>query len=201
MKKLKVLFVGCGAVSRPWLEYTLSRKDVAIVGIVELNAAVAQAAKEKYNLDCPIFDDLEKALEELRPDIIYDLTYVTVHSQIVIEALEAGCHVFGEKPMTLTREEALEMVKATDRTGKVYNVMQNRRYQKPVRALKELVDFGLLGDIWTINADIFVGEDLASIRNSLDFPMLQDNAIHTFDQARFITGQDPLSVYCHSYNP
>lgn len=201
MKKLKVLFVGCGAVSRPWLEYTLSRKDVAIVGIVELNAAVAQAAKEKYNLDCPIFDDLEKALEELRPDIIYDLTYVTVHSQIVIEALEAGCHVFGEKPMTLTREEALEMVKATDRTGKVYNVMQNRRYQKPVRALKELVDFGLLGDIWTINADIFVGEDLASIRNSLEFPMLQDNAIHTFDQARFITGQDPLSVYCHSYNP
>jgi predicted dehydrogenase len=126
---------------------------------------------------------------------------VTVHSQIVIEALEAGCHVFGEKPMTLTREEALEMVKATDRTGKVYNVMQNRRYQKPVRALKELVDFGLLGDIWTINADIFVGEDLASIRNSLEFPMLQDNAIHTFDQARFITGQDPLSVYCHSYNP
>lgn len=103
--------------------------------------------------------------------------------------------------MTLTREEALEMVKATDRTGKVYNVMQNRRYQKPVRALKELVDFGLLGDIWTINADIFVGEDLASIRNSLEFPMLQDNAIHTFDQARFITGQDPLSVYCHSYNP
>ena len=89
------------------MEYTLSRKDVAIAGIVELNAAVAQAAKEKYNLDCPIFDELEKALEELRPDIIYDLTYVTVHSQIVIEALEAGCHVFGEKPMTLTREEAL----------------------------------------------------------------------------------------------
>lgn len=201
MEKIKVLFVGCGAISRPWIEYTLTRSDTEIAGIVELNPSVAQAAKDKYNLDCPVYGDLDTALAEVKPDIVYDLTYVTIHSKIVIKALEAGCHVFGEKPMTVTREEAQKMIEAADRTGKVYNVMQNRRYQKPVQALKELVDSGILGDIWTINADIFVGEDLASIRNSLEFPMLQDNAIHSFDQARFISGQDALNVYCHSYNP
>jgi predicted dehydrogenase len=103
--------------------------------------------------------------------------------------------------MTVSREEARLMLKASEETGKSYSVMQNRRYQKPVRALKELVDSGRLGRLWMVSADIFVPEDLASIRNLLEKPMLQDNAIHTFDQARFITGEDPVSVYCHSYNP
>lgn len=201
MENIKVLFVGCGAISRPWIEYTLSRKDTVISGIVELNIATADSVKQNYNINCPVFDNLDEALEKVKPDIVYDLTYVTTHSQIVVKALEAGCNVFGEKPMTVTREEALKMIQTSEKTNKVYNVMQNRRYQKPVQALKELVDSGILGNIWTINADIFVGEDLASIRNLLELPMLQDNAIHSFDQARFITGQDALSVYCHSYNP
>lgn len=201
MEKLKVLFVGCGVISKPWIEYTITRDDVVIAGIVELNPAVAQAAKDKYNLSCPIFGDFEEALAKVKPDVVYDLTYVTTHSKIVCRSLEAGCNVFGEKPMTTTREQALKMIETADKTNKIYSLMQNRRYQKPVQALKEVVDSGVLGDIWLVAAEIYTPEDLLSIRNTLEFPMIQDNAIHTFDQARFITGQDAQTVYCHSYNP
>lgn len=76
MEKLKVLFVGCGVISKPWIEYTITRDDVVIAGIVELNPAVAQAAKDKYNLSCPIFGDFEEALAKVKPDVVYDLTYV-----------------------------------------------------------------------------------------------------------------------------
>lgn len=103
--------------------------------------------------------------------------------------------------MTLTRVEARMLLKTAERTGKTYSVMQNRRYQKPVRAMKDLVASGRLGKLWMASADIFVPEDLASIRNTLEKQMLQDNAIHTFDQVRFITGREADTVFCHSYNP
>jgi predicted dehydrogenase len=198
---IKVLFVGCGDISNPWVTYSLSRNDVKIAGIVELNRKRAEDSQKRHNYSCPIFDNLDEGLEKVKPDIVYDLTYVTVHHKIVTKALKAGCTVFGEKPMCIAREEAKNMIKTAEETGLTYSVMQNRRYQKPVQALKELVQSGKLGKIWMISADIFVGEDLASIRNSLEYPMLQDNAIHSFDQARFIIGEDPVTVYCHSYNP
>lgn len=200
-EKIKVLFVGCGVISCHWFKYTIARKDCEIVGIVEINRANADKALREYNLDCPVYDNLDQALEEAKPDLVYDLTYVTIHSEIVTKALKAGCHVFGEKPMTLTREEAELMIKTAEETGKVYSVMQNRRYQNPVQAIKKLVSSGKIGDVWMISADIFVPADLNSIRNQLLLPMLQDNAIHSFDQARYMTNQDPVSVYCHSYNP
>lgn len=200
-KGLKVLVVGCGLIAKHWIPYTLEREDLTIVGLVDINVENALDAMERYRFKCPYFSDLYEALEITKPDLIYDLTYVTVHSQIVTKALKFGCHVFGEKPMTLTREEAQIMIKTADETGKTYSMMQNRRYQKPVQALRDVVRSGELGEIWMISADIFVPEDLCSIRNTLEKPMLQDNAIHSFDQARFITGQDPVTVYCHSYNP
>ncbi|HBP37389.1 MAG TPA: oxidoreductase [Clostridiales bacterium] len=200
-KMIQVLLVGCGAISRPWLEYTLSRGDCRIAGIVEMNRERGEAARRKYAFDCPLFADLDLALNQVKPDLVYDLTYVTAHSQVVIKALQAGCHVFGEKPMTLTREEALQMIQTAAETGKAYSVMQNRRYQKPVQAIREFIASGKLGQIWMVAADIFVPADLDSIRNQLAKPMLQDNAIHTFDQARFLTGEDPVTAYCHSYNP
>jgi len=197
----KILVIGCGAIAHYWFEYTLMRDDTKIVGIVDINKANGQSAVEKFSLDCPVFTSLEEALAQVKPDLVYDLTFVTTHINIVTKCLRAGCHVFGEKPMCISREQAQEMVRVSEETGKVYSVMQNRRYQKPVHAMKELIASGRLGDIWMVKADIFVFEDLSSIRNLLEKPMLQDNAIHTFDQARFLMAQDAQTVYCHSYNP
>lgn len=200
-KPLKILMIGCGAIAHYWAEYTLQRQDAVISGIVDLNLERARAFAAQFSLSCPLYDNLDRALAEVAPDIVYDLTFVTTHREVVTKCLRAGCHVFGEKPMCISREEAQALVRASEETGKYYFVMQNRRYQKPVQALKELTASGRLGKIWMIKADIFVFEDLSSIRNLLEMPMLQDNAIHTFDQARFLLGQDARTVYCHSYNP
>lgn len=199
--KIRVLVAGAGLISQHWFKYTVNRKDCEIVGIVEINKANAKRAMEVYGIQCPVYEDLDKALEEIKPDLVYDLTYVTTHCTTVCKALKAGCNVFSEKPMTLTREEAEFMIETAEKSGKYFSVMQNRRYQRPVQAIKEFVESGRLGDIWMVSADIFVPEDLRSIRNQLAMPMLQDNAIHSFDQARYMSGQDAVSVYCHSYNP
>jgi len=52
-----------------------------------------------------------------------------------------------------------------------------------------------------VDADFFIGAHFGGFRDVMDNVLLLDMAIHTFDQARFISGCDPVAVYCHEYNP
>ena len=200
-KEFRITVVGCGAISPKWLKYVITRDDSEIVSIVDMNQENAEKAKSLLGLQCPTYKNLTPALKETKPNLVFDLTYVTTHVDIVTEALKAGCNVFGEKPMALTRQQADLMIKTVKETGKVYNVLQHRRYVKGLRALKEIIASGVIGKPGFVCADIFVQGDISSIRNQLEKPMLMDNAVHTFDQARFILDSDPVSVYCASFNP
>jgi predicted dehydrogenase len=79
--------------------------------------------------------------------------------------------------------------------------MQNRRYIPEIRGLRKALDDGLIGDVSTVNADFYLGPHFGGFRDVMDSPLVLDMAIHTFDQARYISGQDPVAVYCHEYNP
>lgn len=199
MNPYRVLVVGCGTISNEWLPVLKKREDCTIVGVSDIRPENAKARLECYGIECPIFDDFDKALEALKPDIVVDLTFPMCHHDITVKSLRAGSHVFGEKPMAMTREDALDMMQVAKQTGKVYDVLQNRRFLPGIRALKYAVETGLLGDIWMTNCEIYVNSDLTSVRNSLPYPMLQDQAIHSFDSARFILGADATDVYTHSY--
>ncbi|MCL2159363.1 MAG: Gfo/Idh/MocA family oxidoreductase, partial [Oscillospiraceae bacterium] len=76
-----------------------------------------------------------------------------------------------------------------------------RRYIDQVQKIRELVLSGQIGDPVMICGEIFVNADLASIRNQLKYPQLQDNNIHIFDQARFMVNGFPKSCYYKSFNP
>ena len=167
-KKYRIAVVGCGAVSHHWLRYVTTRDDIEIVSLVDPNKANAEDKKSRYGLHCPIYSDLTTALKETSPNLLFDLTYVTTHVDIVTQALKAGCNVFGEKPMALTREQAEKMVLTARETKKTYSVLQNRRYVKGLRALKEIVASGVIGKPGFVCADIFTGEWVeTSIRNQL----------------------------------
>jgi predicted dehydrogenase len=79
--------------------------------------------------------------------------------------------------------------------------MQNRRYNKNIRAYRDLIASGAVGKLGYLGADFFIGARFGGFRAAMDNPLVLDMAIHTFDQARFISGADPVSVYCHEWNP
>lgn len=184
-----------------WVGYALERKDVEIAALVDINRNNAEKIKEEFNLKCGIYTDIREAIKESEANLVFDLTFVTNHRSIVVNSLECGCDVFGEKPMAMTLEESMDMVLKAKDKEKSYFVMQNRRYTAQARTIRDAISSGLIGDIGFVCADIFVSADLTSVRNQLENPMLQDNAIHTFDQARFFTGVNPVSAYCHAFNP
>jgi len=201
MKRFRVAVAGCGSMADTWVKYALSRDDVEVVALVDIKEENAQAMAKRYGLTCNIYGDITKAIRDSGVNLVLNVTTPAAHRDIVIPALRLACDVLGEKPMATSMEEAQEMVSVARKTGKTYAVMQNRRYNKNIRALRELVASGAIGRVGFVCADFFLGPHFGGFRDVMDSPLILDMSIHTFDQARFITGVDSVSVYCHEFNP
>jgi len=207
MAKYRVLLVGCGGMANTWLQYILQRQDCEVMGLCDIIPEKAQKMKEDYanaglGDKCGVFDNIKKALAAgLDFNLAIDCTTPESHEFVVTSALKAGCDILGEKPMATTREEALNEIKTADACGRRYAVMQNRIYMPGMRALRKAVDDKLIGRLGFIGSDFFIGAHFGGFRDLMDNVLILDMAIHTFYQARFIAGSNPISVYCHEFNP
>lgn len=201
-KNLRAILVGCGGISRVWLDAIRDIPDLKVVGLVDLNEESAREKAKAYDLlDVLVSTDLSATLERTRPDLVFDCTVPEAHVSVTLAALERGCHVLGEKPMADTLENARKMIAAARKAGKLYAVTQNYRYHPEVRRLKRFLESGEIGPITTVHSDFYIGAHFGGFRDRMKHVLLLDMAIHTFDAARLITGADPVSVYCQEWNP
>ncbi|RAP77659.1 Gfo/Idh/MocA family protein [Paenibacillus montanisoli] len=199
--KHRIVVAGCGGMSNTWLDYAIQRENAEVVGLVDIYEETAKAQAAKRGLQVPTFTDLAAALAETQANLVFDVTIPASHKGIVTTAMRAGCNVLGEKPMAESYADAEEIVAASKETGRSYAVMQNRRYMKQIRSYRDLLQSGAIGTVGSLHAEFFLGPHFGGFRDLMDNPLIVDMAIHTFDQARFLTGADPVSVYCHEYNP
>lgn len=201
-RALNVVQVGCGQISNTWLKAVKTMPDLAMVGFVDLNPTLARQQATEYGTPTAIVGtDLTAVLAQTMPDIVFDCAIPEAHYRVVLTALEHGCHVLSEKPMADTLEHAREMITAMRRSNKLHAVIQNRRYDPNIRCLKGLIDSGALGPLTTLNSDFYIGAHFDGFRATMPHVLLLDMAIHTFDAARFLSGADPVSVYCKEWNP
>ena len=201
-EKLRTVLVGCGGISAAWLRASKDIADLEFVGLVDINEDAAKARKQEFELSGAITGtDLEAMLDTLKPDLVFDCTIPEAHMHTTLTALEHGCHVLGEKPLADTLENAKKMVEAAKKSGLIYAVIQNRRYQNEIRALREVIASGKMGSLTTLNSDFYIGAHFGGFRDKMEHVLLIDMAIHTFDQARLISGADPVAVYCKEWNP
>lgn len=206
---LKAVIAGCGSISRTWLDAIRLIPDLEMVGFVDINAEAAASRRAQYGGRSAQFsDDLSQTLEETRPDIVFDCTVPQAHFSVTMAALQHGCHVLGEKPLADTMAGARAMVQAAQDAGKIYAVMQNRRYDPNIRRLCAFLTSGAIGRVTTINCDFMIGAHFGGFRDLMRHVLLLDMAIHTFDAARLIAGSapgihggDPVAVYCKEWNP
>ena len=97
---LRAVLVGCGGMSRAWLSAAAERSDVDIVGLVDIDEKNAQSRAEEHGLDgAHIGTDLKVVLGEADPDVVFDVTIPSAHTNVTVTALKHGCHVLGEKPL------------------------------------------------------------------------------------------------------
>ncbi len=199
---IKAVLVGCGGIAGAWINAAKEQDHLEIAGFVDLDADRAKKrAEDNGTPDAFCSDNMEKAISETGADAVFNCTIPAAHKEVTVTALKKGCHVLSEKPLADSLEAAREMVDTAAETGKIFSITQNYRYRSQIRAFSEYIKSGELGDLTTLYANFIKGIHFDGFRREMDHVLLIDMAIHTFDASRLITGADPVSVYCHEFNP
>ncbi|MDP6523992.1 MAG: Gfo/Idh/MocA family oxidoreductase [Kiritimatiellia bacterium] len=201
-KKIRAVLVGCGGISGAWLNSEPVKKDVELVGFVDLEKKNAMQRAKQFGVDGAIVEtDLARALKQLEPDAVFDCTTPNAHCNVSLIAFRHSCHVLNEKPMAENVTQCKRMIAAAKKAKRIGTVIQNRRYYPNIRALRRFLETGKLGRITTVQSDFYIGAHFGGFRDRMKHVLLLDMAIHTFDAARLISGADAESVYCTEWNP
>lgn len=112
--KIKVLVVGCGNMGASHARAYHELPEFEIVGLVSRGPESRGKLSKALGGGFAEFSDYETALKESRPDAVCISTYPDTHAEYALQAIEAGAHVFVEKPIALTVEEAEKIVAAAN---------------------------------------------------------------------------------------
>jgi predicted dehydrogenase len=163
---------------------------------------MAKAMHAKFALaDAVVSADLSAVLASEKPDLVLDIAVPAARLEIIRMGLEAGCDVLTEKPMATSLADARVINALAAKTGRVHAVTQNRRFKEGVRRVRATIESGVIGDITALHADFFIGAHFGGFRDVMENVLLLDMAIHTFDAARYMSGEEPEAVYCLESNP
>jgi predicted dehydrogenase len=145
--------------------------------------------------------DFARLLRERRPDVVIVTTSDASHHDYLIRAMEAGCDVITEKPMTTDAEKCRQILDARRRSGRRCRVTFNYRYSPPRSQVKELLMSGEIGDVlsvdfhWLLNthhgADYFRRWH-SQKKNSGG--LFVHKSTHHFDLVNWWLGAMPVSV-------
>lgn len=202
MAAVRVVVVGCGGMAGTWIKIGMAAENIEIVGLVDVHRPAAEKRAQEFGLPpSAVFNTLREAVQATKPDAVFDVTIPAAHDKVTIEALSLGCHVLGEKPMSDDLAKARAMVAKAREADRLYAVTQTRRPHGGALGAQKALQQGVIGGVQEVHCDFYIGARFGGFRAEMDYPLILDMAIHTFDNARQLTGADPVSVYTHSWNP
>ena len=150
-KKLKVGIIGTGWIADAHIAQYLLMPDVEIVGGADIIPGKAEAFFKKHGIEgAKCYESHIEFLEKEDLDAVSICTYNATHAECTIDSLKRGVHVLLEKPMCVTTEEAVEIMKAEKESGKILSIGFQPRLDPNMQKVKEIVESGVLGEIYYI---------------------------------------------------
>ncbi len=155
-RRFKVGIIGTGWIAEAHLESYLEMDDVDIVAMADLIPGKAEKFAKRYNKDGKLdnvrFYPSHKELLDAETDLdaVSVCTYNMTHAECSIYALKKGVNVLLEKPMCVTTEEAVEIMKAEKESGKIISIGFQPRGDENMKMVRKIVQSGELGEIYYI---------------------------------------------------
>jgi len=151
MSKIRLAMIGCGGNSSGHARRLKDHPDVQIVAGVDVKTDIVKNYMERNLPDTkpvPVaYDDLDKMLAEVKPDAVLISTPHTLHFGQGMKALDAGCHVYMEKPMVTSAADAYTIAEKVKETGKVFVIGYNTACSTNFYYLREQIRNGSLGKL------------------------------------------------------
>ena len=150
-ERLKLAFVGCGAIARYHLDGINEHAPrIQVTATVDVDAEKAQAYATETGGTA--FTSLEEALEKGDFDAVDLMLPHDLHEQAAIQCFEAGKHALLEKPMSLDLDSCDRILAAARSTGTVFMMAENAQYWPEIVKAAEVIESGAIGDIITARA-------------------------------------------------
>jgi predicted dehydrogenase len=141
---LKVAIVGCGRIADAHASQILRIRDCEIVGVCDRERLMARQLCDRFPVKAH-FDDLKELLSEAEPDVVHVTTPPQSHFNIAKLCLEAGAHVYVEKPFTLDEASARTLISFAQSKGLKVTAGHDDQFTHVARRMRALVQDGFLG--------------------------------------------------------
>jgi predicted dehydrogenase len=204
MKKLRVGLIGLGSVAEVHLQAYKEVKQVIVVAGADLRKDRLNQMVEKWGIKG--YTDYEEMLKKENLDIACVLTPPRSHREVTEKVAEYGVNVLVEKPMALTLEEATSMIVKCKKEAVKLCYGSSYRYLCACVKAKEIIDEGLLGNLFLLMETVIGGQGLKNWQplSEAHYPIggpggggwgLIDHGIHLADIFRWFTSSEVESVF------
>ena len=143
MRKVRVGIIGCGTISSIYMENIPTFENLELVACADLDIVRARAQAEKYQI--PEASTVKELVENPNVDLVINLTIPKAHAAVTIEALKNGKHVYGEKPLAVTREEGKEVLAVAKETGLLVGSAPDTFLGAGIQTAIDLIEKGEIG--------------------------------------------------------
>ncbi|WP_121614431.1 Gfo/Idh/MocA family protein [Mesobacillus foraminis] len=203
MKTLKVGVIGCGSIAqhRHLPEYDFNQ-HVELIAVCDINEQRATKVAEKYGVKA--YTSYKELLESGEVEAVSVCTPNYLHAPISIAALKAGIHVLCEKPMATSTEEAEEMIKVAEESGKKLMIAHNQRFVKSHQKARKLIENGDIGKIYSFRTSFGHGgpegwsvegkEGWFFQKEKAFVGAMGDLGVHKTDLLRYLLGEEITEV-------
>ncbi len=183
--------LGAGRIGKVHAKAVSGNPDATLVAVADAFPAAAQAIAAQYGCAVRTIEEIEAAGDI---DAVVICTPTDTHADLIERFCRAGKAVFCEKPIDLDVERVRACMKVVKETGGKLMVGFNRRFDPHFMAVREAIDAGRIGDVEmvTITSRDPGAPPVDYIKRSGG--IFRDMTIHDFDMARFLLGEEPVTV-------
>lgn len=143
----KIGIVGVGDISGIYLKnITETFKELQIVGVCDLIKERALNAQEKYNIP-KVYDTMYELFADEEIELVLNITRPAEHFEVSKQALQAGKHVYSEKPLAASLEEGKELVALAQEKGLMLGGAPDTFLGAAIQTCRKLIDSGVIGDV------------------------------------------------------
>lgn len=192
---VRVAVVGCGGIGTR--HFRAAATVPGVVPVAACDTDPVRAAALCRGGEARPYTDLDALLRETQPDVVTVATPDDAHVAPVLAALEAGCHVFCEKPIATDLEDARRMADAARASDRRLGIDYNRRFGFGYRTARAWVDAGRIGDV--SHAWVRVTDGIVPAYRKGAFSILYTLLTHHVDLLRWFCGE-VVSVHLRAHN-